>query len=340
MRKNSQPTIKDVAKAAGVSIATVSYVLNKTPGHTISLGTRFRVLEVTRELGYVPNVHAQTLGKEISGEISHIIFEPVLSYGMLEWLALIQEGIESLGYLPGSYIYFGKSTEAMVETYMGILARRPAAVISSKLLMTNEIYEYSTQFGVKACIIYNPTQLDYGETIIIPYRKVGKVIGKHLLERGHRRIAFIKPTTSNNFRIEVSKECLKGMKSVKFNEDFTITEFSMEPNLESANKVLDQIINTTDKPTAIFGFTDDYCLPLHKAIQERGLRMPDDFALVGSEDTELSNFVSPSLTAARIDVRALSYQAVNRADALIRETEPDKELFDLPKVLLNIRETS
>jgi len=338
--KTDRITIADVAREAQVSPATVSFVLNRTPGQTISLGTRMRVIEASRALGYLPNPNARALGKGYSDEIANISFEPVKSYGMLEWLTFTQQRTQQLGYTPGTYLYYGSSPDAMIETYLGILARRPAGIMTTRLLMTKEIYKLTKRMGVRACVILSPTPVDYVPTLILPYQEGGQLAGLHFVERGHKCVAFIEPISPTPLRLEVSQVFLRGMQSVLSQSDVTVIRFPMDPTLESARETVGKILGCKPKPTAVFGFTDDYCLRLHKAIQECGLRMPDDLALVGSEDTELSSLVHPTLTALRFDIQALAFQWVDRVDALIREQKFSPELLTPPPSRLIIRESS
>jgi DNA-binding LacI/PurR family transcriptional regulator len=339
-RKIKRATISDVARAAGVSTTTVSFVLNHTPGQTISLGTRIRVFEASRELGYLPDPNARALGKGISNEIAHISFEPVQAFSMMEWLTRIQERTLQLEYFPETYLCYAGSLEAMSDKIFSILARNPIGLLGSSFSLSKETVTLAKNMGVRVCVVISAHQEDYAPTVILPYEEAGRLIGIHFLERRHRCLAFIKPISPTPFRSTASKECLRGIHSVLAQSEMNLIEFPMDTTLESARETVDKILNCQEKPTAVFGFTDDYSLPLHKAFQERGVRMPNDIAMVGSEDTELSNYLHPTLTAVRFDVQTLAFQCVDLADALIRDQEPSPELLTSPLPQLIIRESS
>lgn len=335
-------TIADVARLANVSTTTVSFVLNRTPGQTISLGTRIRVFEASQELGYLPNPNARALGKGVSNEIAQISFEPDKSYGLVEWLKFTQQRTIQLGYTPATYLSYGSSPEAMFDAYLHILARRPVGVITTKLLMTQEIYALTKATGLRNCLVFNPTPLDYVPTIIMPYQELGRLVGAHFLERGHQRIAFIKPIPSSPsvLRQEISHECLIGIQSVFSRRENNLFEFPMDTTIESARETVGKILDCPEKPTAVFGFTDEYCLPLHKAFQERRICMPEQIALVGLEDSVMADYVQPALTTVRFDVQAFTFRMVDRMDALIRNQKFPAEMLSPIPVELIVRESS
>lgn len=338
--KKRRSTIADVAKAAGVSPTTVSFVLNGTPGQTISPATRKHIMKTIRDLRYEPNAYARALGKGHSNEIAQINFEALHSFSMLEWTAAIQDRTLQLGYTPGTYLYQGASRRTMRSIIESVLARRPVGILATARYFTKADFMRARDMGVRACVVLDTKPVGYTPTITIPYEEAGRLVGAHLRERGHRRVAFVTPVAPTLTRQVVWLDCIKGLRYAMRQSDVTLSELPMESSLESARAAVDRLLSCSERPTAIFGFTDDYSLPLLKALLERGIQVPKDIAMVGTEDTYLCSLVHPALTSVRFDMQTIGAHAVDIIDALMRNKEPSPELFVSPPPQLIIRESS
>ncbi len=338
--KKRRPTIADVAKAAGVSPATVSFVLNDTVGQTISPATRDRVLKTIEDLGYIPNAHARALGGGHSNEIAIIGFDALQFIVLSDWIAAIQERTVELGYTPGFYLYQGASRRTMRSIIESVLERRPAGLLAEAPYFTREDLERARELGVRGCLVLGIEPDSYQSAITGAFEQAGQLVGAHLLERGHQHVAFVKPASPTPTQHAAWLQCIKGFECTVGRGEGTLSELPMVHGLEGARAAVDRLLAFPERPTAIFGFMDDYSLPLLKALLERGIRVPEDVAIVGTADMYLGSLVHPALTSVRFDLKTMGARQVDIIDALIRDKQPSPELFVPAPPQLIIRESS
>lgn len=338
--KKNHSTIGDVAKAAGVSPTTVSFVLNATPGQTISPATREHIINTIKALKYTPNASARALGKGHTNEIAQIHFEAWQSFSLFEWITAIQERTWNKGYAPGTYLYKGDSRQTRRNIIESVLARRPVGLLIAAPYFTKADFTRATDMGMHACVVVGTKAVGYTPTITIPYEEAGRLVGIHLRERGHRHVAFVKPLAPTPTRLAFWLDCIEGLRHVMEQSDGILSELPMDTSLKSARITANRLLSCPERPTAIFAFTDDYSFPLLKALLERGIRVPKDIAMVGTEDTYLCSLVHPALTSVRFDMQTIGTHEVDIIDALVHSREPSPDLFVSPPPKLIVRESS
>lgn len=336
----SRTTIIDVAIAAGVSRTTVSFVLNNTPGKSISKATRQRVQKAARDLGFQPNTYAQALGRRRSNEIAHVFFEPMQTFLNERWIEPVQNRTRELGYTSGTYVYRGTSSQSIRSIIDNVLARVPAAVLTSAMYFTEQDCKKAKELGVRACVFLGIEPADYAPTIVVPVIEAGRLVGSHLLERGDRLIASVAPILPDQTHYGAWFGYTQGLKSVLEQNDVHLSDLPMAPTLESARAAVDQLLLSRKRPTAVVGFTAVYSLLLLKALLERNVQVPEEIAIVSMEDTFVCNLVHPALTSISFDLETVGTHQVDIADALIRGEEPNPELFFCPPPELFFRESS
>lgn len=340
LTKKRLATIADVAKAAGVSPATASFVLNDTPGQTISPGTRKRIMKAVRALGYKPNASARALARGHTNEIAAFNFGALYLAGLLDWISAIQARTIELGYTPGIYLYQGTSRRAIRNIIESVLERRPVGLVAEAPYFTQADLARAKDMGVRGCVVIGVEPSDSRAVFTGLFKEAGRLVGDHLVERGHQRVAFVKPVSPTPTQRAAWSQCIKGLGHSVGRDHVSLAELPMDTGLESARAAVDRLLTLPEWPTAILGFTDEYCLPLLKALLERGIRVPDQVAIVGVAGTYLSSLVHPALTSVHLDLKTVASKFVDIAHALIRNQEPAPELFVPPPPQLIIRESS
>jgi LacI family purine nucleotide synthesis repressor len=335
-----RPTIADVAKAAGVSTTTVSFVINDTPGQTISPATQERVLKAVQDLNYKPNVHARALGGGHTNELAFVGFDVLRFVILPDWVAAIQERAVELGYTPVFYLYQGASRRAKRRIIESVLERQPAGLLAETPDFSKADLERARAVGVRACLVLGLGPESYQSAVTDAFEAAGQLVGAHLLERGHQRMAFVKPLSTTPTQGVGWRRSIKGFKRTTGQGGVTLSELAMDAGLESAHAAVDRLLALSERPTAIFGFMEDHALVLLKALLECGIRVPQDVAVVGMMDTYLSSLVHPALTSVRIDMKTIGAHYVDILDALIRNEQPSPELLVPPRPELIIRESS
>src|SRR5580693_2754833 len=289
-------TSSDIARAAGVSQTTVSFVLNKTEGTSISAKTKARVLSAAEALGYVPNSAARTL---VSGRsytlglllargdlMSFDAFAPSLMFGIsrvcnLHGYKLLVEAVE-----PGSRrdAYFDLTRSKSIDALI---------VLNSNSEDEGLVRLVESKFPV---ILFGSIGHQDENSISPNTWKAAEYATRHLVGLGHRRIAHITYAPVRyigaNERLKAYRRALDGAK-VNFDENLVASgDFSME----SGYHAMHEILARTHRPTALFAGNDTIAVGAISALREAGLSVPADVAVVGFDDLPIAAYTFPRLT--------------------------------------------
>jgi LacI family transcriptional regulator len=288
-KKKKAPTSWDVARLAGVSRSTVSFVLNNTPGIKISEETRRRVLEAVKILDYKPNAIARSLAKQKTEAIAFFVLDianPVFPN--------MARGIEDVARHNGYTLLLcntdGKSLREL--RYMNLMLERRVDGVIVGALSNEEVSRLARKKNMPLVILEHPRlpehDVVYADNIQGSYEAV-----KYLIELGHTRIAHITINPESIIvreRIEGYKKALEDAK-IPFDENL-LKIFYDQVNEEIA---INELFSLPNPPTAIFAFSDFMAIQIMKILIKRGIRIPQDISIVGFDDT-LANLTIPELT--------------------------------------------
>jgi LacI family transcriptional regulator len=300
-------TIRDIASEAGVSIATVSRVMNDRPD--VSAATRERVLEVVQKHGFTINRSARALSNGKTGLIAVTI--PIVH---AEYFAMILSGASEALYEQDMRVVLCP-TQHEVEREVSLLERLRGGTVDGAIIMLPS--EPSSQLAQLAKKGYPFVVVDDREPLdpSIPSVSAAHTSGardatQHLLKLGHRRIAAITGPRS----WVADEERLNGyhaaLVSAGVAPDARIeieSDFLREGGYESALELLAM----PDPPTAIFAFNDNLAIGVMQAARQKGLRIPDDLSVVGFDDSEQAAVVTPALTTVRQPLAEMGRMAVS-----------------------------
>lgn len=284
--------ITDVARKAGVSIATVSRVLNNTGGYPVKTETRERVLSVVEELGYRPNDLARGLLSKKSRTIGLLI--PDISNPYYPELSL---GIEATASENGySVIFCNTSRRAeKLEHYVDVLLQKRAdgIIIAGGGTDFAPVLRAMGDFELQVTVIGRHGTL-------FPSIQVDNVAAanratSHLLELGHQRVAFISGPlnlASAQDRLEGYKLALERLGGAK--DECLVREGDFQ--YESGYTRAMSLLRDSDPPTAIFTANDRMAIGAISAAMDLGLNVPDELSVVGFDDIAMARYVRPTLT--------------------------------------------
>lgn len=292
--QKKKPTQQDVARLAGVSQATVSYVLNNRTTVSVPSETRARVLAAMQELGYVPNVTARSLRTSKSYTIASVIpditnpFYPALQRG-------IQDVVQSEGYHLIIYNTDGLASreakclrsiqEVHVDGIIGVFFHTDAPSLFS--LLDRGIAIVRLEASPKSVGI-RPLDNVYVDNI-----KAAKTGVRYLLENGYRRIGMLAGDVGpGQLRLTGYRQAHAEL-GLRVDETLVcMADFTKEGGEASANRLLAR----DDMPDAIFASNDMMAVGALTAIRAAGYRIPEDVAVMGFDNISTVEFVSPPLT--------------------------------------------
>ncbi|GHO90294.1 LacI family transcriptional regulator [Reticulibacter mediterranei] len=309
------PTSWDVARRAGVSRTTVSYVLNGT-SLPISQETRERVLTAARELNYHPQPSARALRKGRSDDIYFILDRPLTLF-LSALTSVLQQCAREKGYTLAVYFNNIGPQEARQDFLVRLFSQRPFGIVTMPGSLTQDDIELAKSKGAGPCVSIEQA----GSLFWTPEEEPGYLIARHLIERGHHQIGVIVPQNRYlSYTIEARLASIyAALEEVKLPapQPFSIEEIT----LEEARRIARLLAGDSSRPTALYGFNDEYCFHLLRAFREQNLRVPEDIALVGSDDTPFCELTTPSLTSIRQDIAGIGRYLIDLVEHLAATDE-------------------
>lgn len=328
-------TMKDVAKAAGVTTAAVSYAISgKRP---ISDETRKRVEAAIKELGYTPNMAARTLSSAgRSSKLIGVVVPQTEGGGRLmfqnQFYAEILGSIELCARQAGYHVLIS-ATDAN-DSYLTLAAERNLDGIIVIGMYPDEFYQQMKRSRIPIVLIDSYCNDHYYHNVRIDDAYGSYLATKYVLERGHRDIAFFCGRIKDN---GVMKKRLAGYRdalgeySVEFRDGLVFEgNIDYKDGIESANRLMDTQVNAT----AVVAAADILAIGAAKAFYERGVRVPDNISLMGFDDLEISQYLTPGLTTVRQQISLKGEKAVELLIRSINEPELTKQELILPVSLV------
>jgi LacI family transcriptional regulator len=300
-------TISDVAHQAGVSIKTVSRVMNNEPG--VRADTRAKVLKVMTELRYRPSQSARSLAGARSYLIGLLYFDPSAAF-----VSGVQQGATMRCREAGYHLVvesmdndahdLGEQVHRMVSTL------RPDGMILTPPLCDNpHVLKALHDSGTPTVLVSPAKQRKDMPSVRMDDVHAAEEITNLLLSLGHRRIAFIRGAADQAASALREQGFVNAMKAarVEVAPDLVIDgDFRFEAGVAATH----QLLKLRHHPTAVFASNDDMALGVLAAAQRQGLAVPTDLAIVGFDDSPASSLVWPPLTTMRQPTVAMARAAV------------------------------
>lgn len=323
-------TIIDVAREAGVSIATVSRLINKKA--KVSPQTAARIYVAIEKLDYVPNLAGRNLRKNESGVI--LILAPNFTN---PYYAHILSGIgdtaaefdySALIINTASEIKRKRSALEMLKKH-----RADGAILLSSELGCDWLLEFASVYPCVQCSEYDP-EIDIPHISIDNYAATIEVM-EYLIQLGHRQIAMISSENlyiSTRQRLDAYQDTLK-MYEIELREDYVIYA-SRDYSFNSGKQKARELLELDNPPTAIFCISDTLALGAITTAKEMGFKVPEDVTVIGFDDVEfttmfhpyISTVVQPCYELGKKSMELLFAQ-INQNTDLLRQQFLDHELI-------------
>ncbi|HIS71558.1 MAG TPA: LacI family DNA-binding transcriptional regulator [Candidatus Scatomorpha pullicola] len=328
-------TMKDVAKAAGVTTAAVSYAISgKRP---ISDETRKRVEQAIKELGYAPNMAARTLSSASrDSKLIGVVVPQTEGGGRLmfqnQFYSEILGSIELCARQKGYHVLIS-ATDAN-ESYLMLAKERNLDGIIVIGMYPDEFYQQMKKSQIPIVLIDSYCNDHYYHNVRIDDAYGSYLATRYVLENGHRDIAFFSGRIKEN---GVMKKRLAGYRDalleygVEFRDELVFEgDIDYKDGIESANRLMD----SRNSVTAVVAAADILAIGAAKAFYERGVRVPDDISLMGFDDLEISQYLTPGLTTVKQEISLKGEKAVELLIRNINEPELTKQELILPVSLV------
>jgi LacI family transcriptional regulator len=325
-----RPTIYDIARLAGVSTATVSKVFNQTGN--ISEKTRRRILEISKELNYQPNVLASALNGKKTFSLGLLIPDMVNPF-FAELARHVEDRAQELGF---NLIICNTDNDMKKEIkYIQLLRQKSVdGIIVATGVRNDEFLKELIDQRVPIALVAREMSVLSTSTVLVDDFAGGYNATRHLIELGHRRIAVIAESMS----VSSSKERVRGYRhaleeaELRYDEELVLTsDFSIESGRVTALAILQR----PSRPTAIFACNDLLAIGALQAAKELGIRVPDDLSVVGFDNTILASITDPPMTTVAQPIRAMGHQVVDLIVAEINEESTVKQrVVLLPELII------
>ena len=289
----SVPTSADVARLAGVSRATVSYVLNNTSAVRISEPTRRRVHEAAKELGYVPHAAARSLRAGHSRMV--LMPAPPVPAGPL-YSQFVHDFQGALSRLDYTVVQYGASGLRGDDAARAWAELRPVAVLVPGPGLGPEGVDILKRSGARAVVTLSSERVEGAHALLMDHDGVGRSAVTHLYARGRRRIGVVVPDERGMDMFSVPR--LAGAREALRDTDATVTVLPLAFTEESAAALAAQWPRLG--LDSVFAYNDEYAMLLMRALQDEGVRIPEDTAVIGADDLLLGRLLRPRLSTVRI----------------------------------------
>lgn len=313
-------TITDVAKSAGVSMKTVSRVLNRAPN--VRPATRTRVEEAMQALGYRPNSPARMLASNRTFLIG-LIYNASSSY-----ITSIQNGVLSacrpehydLLIHPCSY-----DSPSLLDNIRDFITNKrvDGLVLVPPVSDVAGIHELLQEHNIANIAISHEPEDETDWAVCTNDREVCKNMIRHLSRLGHQRIAFVRGHPDHKAMNDRYLGYLDGMKEVNLevSEDMV---FQGGNSYESGIDSGVQLLRQRPRPTAIFCANDHMASGVMKVAHERRLEMPADLSVAGFDDSSIAKQVWPQLTTVKQPLETMAKLAAEQLIRLVRNEKPQE----------------
>lgn len=308
-------TIKQIAQKANVSIATVSRALSDSP--KVQEATRKKILNLAKELNYNPNIIARNFAKRKSNMLG-LILPDISDEFFAEIIHSIDETAYEFGYF--TLVVSSHKNRSMVES---INTMMHSGIVGGFILLTpfmsNEIANALSTNTVPYVLISGDSEIgDYDVITVDNYKASYKLI-EYLVSKGHRKIGHIAGPEENNDAFLRKKGFADACKKFKL-EVKNYWQAKGTFTMASGEQATLKMLKHNDMPSVIFAANDMMAIGCCSALKSKGIKVPDEVAVVGFDDVILAEYSNPSLTTVKVDTDTIGKLAAQR---LIEKVQKD-----------------
>ena len=301
-------TIRDVARQAGVSVATVSRVLNNSP--LVSPETRDAVMRAVSELGYRPNANAQALATQASDTIGVVVMDVSDAF-----FGALVKAVDMVAQQNQKYLLIGNSYhEAEKErNAIEVLIRQrcSALIVHSKALSDDELSDFMQH--IPGMVLINRLVPGFAHRCVC----LDNISGAHmatkmLINHGHQRIGYL----GSSHSIEDDDMRKAGWLRALAEQDIVPPESWVgvgSPDLQGGEAAMVELLGRNSGLTAVFAYNDSMAAGALTALKDNGIVVPQNLSLIAFDDIPLARYTDPQLTTVRYPIASMAKLATELA---------------------------
>ncbi|MET3650726.1 LacI family DNA-binding transcriptional regulator [Dyella japonica] len=305
-------TVKEIAAAANVSVATVSRALQRP--EIVSEITRQHIHDVVRRLGYTPNALARNLRTArtrlivaLLPDIANPFFSEVI------------RGIEQVAHESGYSVLLGETQGSLVreQAYADMVAARQADGIITMSPRVPSIPIQGRLPVVNACEYVKDAQIS---SVFVDNVSAAGVAVDYLVMLGHRDIAFIAGPPASPICVDREQGYRQALQRAEIAINPALTAAG-DFSIEAGERAIELLLSQGQSFTAVFCSNDEMAIGAMRALNARGLRVPDDVSIVGFDDIRFARYTTPALTTVAQPKNALGREAMGMLIELLNDSD-------------------
>jgi len=315
-------SIIDVAKFAGVSISTVSRVMNDHPN--VSEGKRRAVIDAVKELNYVPNALAQGLVKKKTNSIAILISDITNIY-----YAYLVKSIEETLNAEGYHILIGNTewnNNKEKEYIQYMLQKQVDGFILVSSTLDKDYLDKLVTYGVPIVMFDRESQVDRIDYIRVDDFRGGYIAGEHLIKCGYKNIIHLSGLNGLASAEDRKKGIIQSIKDANFDKDnYKVVQgaYTEESGIRIMNSLLDEV--KTKGSHGIFAANDAMALGVLKVLNDNGVDCPGEVGLVGFDNISFTQYTNPPLTTIERPISKIGNIA---AEIILQRIDTEKHSYN------------
>lgn len=304
-----QIKIYDIAGAAGVSLATVSRVLNHPD--KVKEATRNKVLKIINDKGYKPNANARGLASRHSTTVAVVI--PELSRASVaEMIQGIDDAAKKYGYT--IRLFINKDPENERELWSEVIASSVEGILFMNDEMTKEIYQMIDYTPVPVVFVNALSKKDTIGSVCVDYEECAYDITNKMIGKGNKNIIFVGTEHKYTLNEMKQKGYVRAMNEAGLEPKLYYSSGDIAKNEKYFGDLLDE-----NKPDVALVVRDSMAISLMNVAQKRGIKVPDSLQVIGFQNTRYALLSNPKLTCAEIPIYDMGSNAMSYLTKLMKE---------------------
>ncbi|HMM69685.1 LacI family DNA-binding transcriptional regulator [Gudongella oleilytica] len=324
-------TIKDVARMAEVSISTVSRVINDSK--PVSPEARRRVLKAIEELGYKPNEVARSLVTKKSNIIGIIVDDIGSSY-----VAQIIRGVEEVGRMYNYDLLLCSSygdKESELRFAQLLMQKQVAGIIIVSEILNNDVLSFLDMSRIPFVYLNKYYNVLESPNVSINNREASDKVMRHLVEEGHKRIAYV--TQEKDVELTIEKHKLEAYREWMGNIGgdpmvFEVDGHKIEDGYDIGNRIVERLLE--EKITAVYCCEDEIAIGLINYLYDHNIKVPEDISVVGYGDITLASYFRPMLTTIKEPYYDIGAVSIRRILKVLQGEKVEEQTIVLPVQLI------